>query len=198
MTRDFTLEARTGHAFHLTKGMTLRIVNTFGFQVVDTWAFRADDATEFMSMEHTRVHSVTPTPVKGTIFRSNRRRPLLEFAQDTSPGVHDWFFAACDNARYEMLGHVGAHDNCADNLRQAMAALGYEIENVPCPLNLFENAPLLQGDTSIHPPVSKAGDIVVLTALTDVIVCVSACPQDLADTNGIDRTPKHVQLQIVE
>lgn len=194
----FTLQARTGRAFNLAEGARLRIINTFGSQVVDTWAFCANDIGEFMSMEHTRVHAPIPTPVEGTVFRSNQRRPLLEFTQDTSPGVHDWFFAACDKARYEMLGHVGAHDNCSDNLRKALAALGHDIASVPCPLNLFENAPLFHGDTSIHPPVSKPGDLVELTALTDIIVCLSACPQDMADTNGTDREPKDVEFQITE
>ncbi|WP_170393391.1 DUF1989 domain-containing protein [Ruegeria arenilitoris] len=58
-------------------------------------------------MEHTCVHSATPTPVKGTIFRSNRRCLMLEFNEDASPGVHDWFFAACDQAHYEMLVFKG-------------------------------------------------------------------------------------------
>ncbi len=194
---DFTLKARTGRAFHLRDGARLRIINTFGTQVVDTWAFCTADVTEFMSMEHTRVHVATPTPVKGTIFRSNRRRPLLEFTQDTSPGVHDWFFAACDRSRYEMLGHEGTHDNCSDNLLNAMSEFGQTIEHVPCPLNLFENAPLFDGDTSIHPPVSRPGDYVELTALTDLIICLSACPQDMADTNGADRLPKDIEVEIL-
>lgn len=197
MDSTFTLKAGTGRAFHLGQGATLRVENTFGTQVVDTWAFRADDLTEFMSMEHTRVHAPSPTPQKGTVFLSNRRKPILEFTEDTSPGVHDWFFAACDQARYEMLGHTGAHENCSDNLRAAIAELGHLIEYVPCPLNLFENAPLLDGDTGIYPPLSSPGECVELTALTDLIVCLSACPQDMADTNGLDRKPKDVEVTII-
>ncbi len=196
MAETFTLKAWTGRAFHLMHGTKLRITNSFGSQVVDTWAFRARDVTEYMSMEHTRVHYVTPTPVKGTTFRSNKRRPLLELTEDTSPGVHDWFFAACDQARYEMLGFRGEHENCSDNLRQAMVGLGHPINHVPCPLNLFENAPLLKGDTSIYPPASRPGDFVELTACTDLIVCLSACPQDMADTNGLDREPRDAKVAI--
>jgi len=198
MSSVFTLKARTGRAFHLAQGSRFRIINTFGTQVADVWAFCQTDTFEFMSMEHTRVHAPAPTPIKGTVFLSNRRQTLLEFTDDTSPGVHDWFFAACDQARYEMLGHQGAHANCSDNLRTAMANLGYPIAHVPCPLNIFENAPLLNGDTGIYPPKSRPGDSVEMTALTDLIVCISACPQDLADTNGPDRMPKNVEIEIVE
>lgn len=196
MAKIFTLKACTGRAFHLQQGAKVRIINIFGSQVVDTWAFRADDINEFMAMEHTRVHSGAPTPIKGTVFRSNRRRPMLEFSEDTSPGVHDWFFAACDQARYEMLGFHGEHKNCNENLRQAMADIGHPISHVPCPLNLFENAPILAGDTAIHPPVSKPGDYVELTALADQIICLSACPQDMADTNGPDRVPRDIEVAI--
>ncbi|NDV02431.1 DUF1989 domain-containing protein [Pseudoroseicyclus tamaricis] len=196
MAGTFILRARTGRAFHLRRGATLRITNTFGSQVVDTWAFKADDIAEFMSMEHTRVHSSTASPVKGTIFRSNRRSPMLDFVEDTSPGVHDWFFAACDQSRYEMLGSEAAHDNCSDNLKQAMREIGHSITHVPCPLNLFENAPLLAGDTAIHPPVSRPGDFVAFTALADLIICLSACPQDMADTNGTGREPRDVDVEV--
>jgi uncharacterized protein len=192
----FALKACTGRAFPLEKGAKLRIVNTFGNQVVDVWAFIAVDIAEFMSMEHTRVHAPSPTPVKGTTFLSNTRRPMLEFTDDTSPGVHDWFFAACDQARYEMLGCKVRHENCSDNLRSAMAEVGHRISHIPCPLNIFENAPLLSGDTGIYPPVSCPGDFVELTALADLILCLSACPQDMADTNGTDRIPKDVEVQI--
>ncbi|PJE28858.1 hypothetical protein SAMN06297129_1292 [Pseudooceanicola antarcticus] len=197
MNNTFTLMARTGRAFHLAQGAQLRITNIFGSQVVDTWAFRADDINEYMSMEHTRVHSTCPTPGKGTVFRSNMRRPLLKFTADSSPGVHDWFFAACDGARYEMLGFLGEHENCSDNLRRAMTKLGHPISHIPCPLNLFENAPLLKGDIGIYPPASRPGDFVELTAFVDLIVCLSACPQDMADTNGLDREPKNVQVSVV-
>lgn len=196
MTKAVTLKARTAQAFPLARGASIRVINLFGSQVVDVWAYSADDLSEFMSMEHSRVHAATPVPIAGTVFYSNRRQVLLKMTKDTSPGVHDWFFAACDQARYDMLGHVGPHANCSDNLKSAMAEIGHPVGHVPCPLNLFENAPLLDGDTRIHPPVSRPGDFVELSALADLIVCLSACPQDMADTNGTDREPRDVGIEI--
>ncbi|MBO9436654.1 DUF1989 domain-containing protein [Ruegeria sp. R13_0] len=78
MAETIVLKARTGRAFRLVQGAQLRVTNTFGPQVIDAWAFMVDDIAGFMSMEHTRVHSDTPTTVKGTIFRSNRRCPMPE------------------------------------------------------------------------------------------------------------------------
>jgi uncharacterized protein YcgI (DUF1989 family) len=45
--------ARKGKAVRLSKGQSIKIINTHGHQVCDTWAFSQDDPTEFMSMEHT-------------------------------------------------------------------------------------------------------------------------------------------------
>ena len=194
----FALEAGTGRAFNLRQGNILRIVNTFGAQVVDTWAFAADDINEHMSMEHTRVHAPHPTPRVGTVFRTNRRRPILEFTRDSSPNCHDWFFAACDQQRYELLGYKGMHKNCSENLLRAMNELGYSLLNVPCPLNLFENAPLIsEGTTDILPPLSRPGDAVELVALLDIIICLSACPQDMVPTNGEDMMPRDVEVEVL-
>lgn len=192
------LKARTARAFPVPAGTRIAIVNTHGTQVVDTWAFCATDFDEFMSMEHTRVHAGSPVPRSGVVFRTNRRRPILAFVVDTSPGVHDWFYAACDRQRYEMLGFDGHHDNCTDNFHAALASVGHDLRVTPCPLNLFENAPFLaDGDMAIRPPVSRPGDRVELEALMDVVVILSACPQDMVPTNGAAMMPSDIGVQII-
>jgi uncharacterized protein YcgI (DUF1989 family) len=199
MIAQFTLRARTAKALALRQGATLRIINTHGSQVVDTWAFCTDICDEFMSMEHTRVHAKSLMPNVGTVFRTNKRRPILKFITDTSAGQHDWFYAACDQQRYEILGFDGDHDNCSDNLRLAMSEFGRKISHVPCPLNLFENAPMQKGkNMEIKAPTSRAGDVVEFAALIDMVICLSACPQDMVVTNGADMTPKDVEVQILD
>jgi uncharacterized protein YcgI (DUF1989 family) len=152
MNGTITLPAGQARTFAVSSGTTLRIVNTFGSQVVDTWAFSADDFNEHMSIERTRVHSTSPTPKVGTVFRTNQRRPILEMKTDTSPGQHDWFLPACDAPRYQLLGFEGTHANCTDNLHGALVDLGHHLQHTPSPLSLFENAPLLSSlDTEIKP-----------------------------------------------
>src|SRR5688500_16486574 len=118
-----TLPARSGRAVRLAEGAAIRIVNTHGSQVVDTWAFNAADLGEHMSMEHTRPTIGTIFPKAGMKLYSNRRRPILAFEEDTSPGVHDTLMAACDVYRYRLLGCTEHHDNCTDNLFSGMALL---------------------------------------------------------------------------
>ena len=38
--------------------------------------------------------------------------------------MHDTLIAACDLYRYKNLGVEGYHDNCADNMRLALKAIG--------------------------------------------------------------------------
>ena len=49
--------------------------------------------------------------------------------------------AACDDYRYRLLGCTEYHDNCTDNLRAALQALGLTPPGTPSPLNLFMNIP---------------------------------------------------------
>ena len=119
----------------------MTVVNTHGEQVVDTWAFNRVDLGEFMSNEHTRAHSLHLVPKPGDVLRTNKRRPILTFIEDTSGGVHDTLIAACDRYRYAFLGVEGHHDNCTDNLFAGMAELGLVPGEVPSPLNLFMNIP---------------------------------------------------------
>jgi hypothetical protein len=198
MPQSVTLTARTGKALRLAEGQDIRIVNSHGRQVVDCWAFAAGDMTEFMSMEHSRVHMGRVNPVAGSVLLSNRRRPVLTIAEDTSGGVHDTLLAACDVHRYRMLGAAGYHRNCTDNLAEALAELGLAAPETPSPLNLFQNSAIKpDGALVIEPPVAPAGSHVTLRALMDVVIVFSACPQDMAPTNGADMMPKDAELVLL-
>ena len=135
------IPARRGKAAFVAAGQTVTVINTHGEQVVDTWAFNRADLSEFMSNEHTRAHSLHLVPRPGDALRTNQRRPILTLMEDTSGGVHDTLIAACDRYRYALLGVVGHHDNCTDNLFACMAELGLTPPEVPSPLNLFMNIP---------------------------------------------------------
>jgi uncharacterized protein len=194
-----TIPARRGRAARLLKGQSIKIINTHGSQVIDTWCFSAEDLSEFMSMEHMRPTIGTIFPKKGHYLTSNRRRPILYFAEDTSPGIHDTLLAACDDYRYGLLGCKDYHDNCTDNLHAAMRQIGLHAPETPSPLNLWMNIPVdpKNGNTTFAAPVSKAGDYVILRAEMDCIVAMSSCPQDILPINGLGLTPTEAHYQIL-
>lgn len=194
---SFEIEASTAQGFHLDAGSTIHLINSFGSQVVATWAFNPSNVTEFMSMEHTRVHAKSSRPQPGTVFYTNLHKPILQMTADSSPRVHDWYLAACNQQRYELLGHIGEHANCTDNLLEVLNGLGHATSFVPSPLNLFENVSFLFGNPmEIKAPVAMPGDFVCLEAKTDCLVVMSTCPQDILPTNGPDHTPKKVEVEL--
>ena len=191
------IPARRGVAVRVKTGQIITVINTHGSQVVDTWAFSAADIAEFMSMEHSRGAMLRVNPRVGDTLRSNRRRPMLTLIEDTSGGVHDTLIAACDRYRYEQLGHVGHHDNCTNNLAQALADLGLVATETPSPLNLFMNIPVGNGQSlSFEPPVSQPGSYVSLRAEMDLVIAFSACPQDLVPINGTACIPTEAHFCI--
>jgi uncharacterized protein YcgI (DUF1989 family) len=193
------IKAAHGRAFELNAGDTATITLMEGPQVVDCWAFAGNDLEEHLSCEHTRSCLEKLIPAVGDALYSSRRQPLLAIVEDTSPGVHDLLLSACDHERYALLGHEGPHRNCADNLREALAALDLVPPEIPSPVNLFENVAIGEGGTlEITPPVAKQGDAITLRAEGDLVLALSACPMDIAATNGADRTVKPVQVEIVK
>jgi uncharacterized protein len=141
-------------------------------------------------MEHSRSHLLKVIPKVGDVMRTNRRRPILTFVEDTSGGIHDLLMSACDRYRYEGLGCTEYHDNCTDNLHAGMSELGLKAAETPSPLNLFMNIPVhADGSLSFDPPVSTPGSYVVLLAEMDLIIAFSACPQDMLPINGVGLTP---------
>jgi uncharacterized protein len=199
MAETMTIPARKGKAAMVGKGQKVKVINTHGAQVIDTWAFARHDLLEFMSMEHTRPTLLKMMPGTGDPLYSNRRRPIMTFVEDTTPGVHDTLMAACDNYRYQLLGCTEYHDNCTDNLAAALKALGLTSPETPSPLNLFMNIPwTVEGQLSWGAPVSKPGDYVILEAAMDLVVVFSACPQDILPINGEARQPTEAHFQILD
>jgi uncharacterized protein len=192
-----TIPARRGKAERIRQGQVIKIINTHGQQVVDTWAFNARDLGEFMSMEHTRAAIAKIIPEVGDSLVTNRRRPILQVVEDTTPGVHDTLLAACDRYRYEQLGCTGYHDNCTDNLASALRELGLAAPETPSPLNLFMNIPVSDGrHVAFQPPVCKAGQYIALRAQMDLIIAFSACPQDIIPINGAACRPTEAHFTV--
>lgn len=166
-----------------------------------TAAERFVPGMEYMSMKHTRASTLHLSPRVGDTLVSNLRAPLLTVVEDTSGGVHDTLIAACDPQRYKELGvkKWEEHGSCAENCVLALKeinersglkgkrAIGSDVtvNTVPAPLNLFMNIPWTkEGDVSFEAPTTKRGDYIKFRAERDVVIVMSACPQDILAING--------------
>jgi len=195
--RRYRIPPRSGVAVRLQAGQLLRVENTHGTQVCDFWAWLATDMGQYLSMSHCRTWLEHVFPRVGDRLVTNRRQPILEMEIDTSPGVHDTIMSCCDWPRYQLLGCAEYHDNCADNLKMALMAIGLAAPLIPDPFNLWMNIPITQeGRTSFEPTVSSPGDVVGLRALQDCIAVMSACPQDKNPINGRDAVPTELHFLV--
>lgn len=193
MAETTIVPARSGRAVRVARGQYLRVTDLAGQQVGDLFAFRG---TEYLSASHTRLATGRIFPAVGEAFVTNDRRPILTLVADDSPGFHDLLMAACDRARYDLLG-VSGHPSCADNLTAAMAALGLNTPAVPQPVNVFMRVPIApDGSLESLPAATKPGDSITFRAELDCVVAVSACPQDLTWLNGPG--PTDLALDVLE
>lgn len=177
------VEPGTAGLLTVKAGQYLQIQTIEGKQVADFVAFNADDMAEHVSTSHTRVANMNIVPQMGMSLYTNLRQPIFEITEDTV-GRHDMLVAACDRARYEALGAPG-HASCREALTEALVEYEVGYDRMPDPINWFMNVAIKQkGELDVRVPLAEAGDYVLLKALRDAVVAVSACPQDLNDTNG--------------
>ncbi len=175
------IPARKGAAFRVNQGDRVKVISPQGHQVADFFAFNAQAPEEYLSMRHT-VGSGTRNiyPREGDVFLTSLRRPIMKFTQDGARGNHEMILAACDPARYRLIGVEGYHASCAENLEHAMQDLGLTIREIPQPLNLLSSTRVdADGNVITHPNATQPGDYAVFEALMDVIVVVSSCPFDV-------------------
>ena len=88
-------------------------------------------------------------------------------------GEHDLLFPCCRPEMYDFFYQNGdGHPNCYDNINRALG----EHRPIIQPVNLFMHTTVDgTGKITIHPPVSKAGNKIVLQAQMDVRLGIAAC-----------------------
>jgi len=183
----YKLPARCGLAVRVKQNQKIEIENRSGTQVCDFWAFNAENLHEHLSMEHLHTSLGSILPKNGDSLVSNTRKKMFTIIEDTSEGFHDTVIASCDHHRYQELGCKDYHDNCVDNLRMALIAIGKRAPAIPSPLNLWMNIPVDQnGKIQWLAPRAKPFDKIELKAYMNTIVVMSSCPQDLTPINGND------------
>ena len=189
-----TVSARRAVAFEVREGERFQIVDQSGQQAAVLVACKKDDHGEWASTSHTieGLRSIM-LRLNGHIV-STRRNWMLRLEEDTV-GRHDMILPACDGRRYRDYFGLTDHANCRDGLAEALSEYGIGYDDIPNPFNFFMHVAILQkGELEVRPSLSESHDFVVLRALTDLIVAVSACPNDCDATNG--RNPTDLVVRV--
>ena len=187
---------QSGRAVFVSRDQRVKVITPRGKQVGDFFALNRADPSEYTSPANTRARNRRIYPEVGKPFLSNRFHPLLMLEEDTV-GVHDLLYAACDDWMYRSRGEEN-HPNCRDNFNAALREIGFQPGGQPDPHNLFQNSPVidLEGHLEIRESPAKPGDYVLLRALEDLVVVVTACSVDRGVLNGGE--PKELLLEVYE
>lgn len=185
---------RSGVAFRLRRGQTLRVIDPEGLQVSDLLAYNAADVREAISNGRTFDYEETVALTAGNRLWSNRSNPMLAIVEDMV-GRHDFLLTPCSDATFRhFYPDQPVHRGCFGNLAEALEPYGVEPDMIPCAFNLFMNVPVASdGRLRVDPPVSRPGDYVRLRAEMDLIVGLTAC--SAYASNGGSFKPIHYEIE---
>lgn len=190
----FEIAPRSGVAFHLRQGQTLKVIDPQGVQVSDLLAYNAKDVGEAISNGRTFDYEQTIALTSGNRLWSNRSRPMLTICEDTV-GRHDFLLTPCSEATFRhFYPDEPVHRGCFGNLAEALAPHGVEPDMIPCAFNLFMNVPIApDGRVRVERPLSRPGDFVRLRAEMGLIVGLTAC--SAYASNGGTFKPIHYAVE---
>jgi len=193
-TQRYHLPPRTGVAFTVSRGDLVRIVDPTGEQVSDLISFAGDDRAEWLSSGRSIDYANTIYLTVGHTLYSNRSRPMWTVVEDTV-GRHDFLLTPCSADTFRIIyGIDAARPSCFANLVQHLAPFGILPDMIPTTLNVFMNVVLgPTGELTIGPPLSRAGDYLLLRAEMDLVVGVTACSAELSN-NG---TFKPIDVEVI-
>ena len=182
----------------IKRGQIVRIVDLEGNQAVDTLFFNARDTGERYDANNTLREQGNIYLTSGTPLLSNTGNVMLRIVADTC-GRHDTLGGACsaesNTVRY-ALDKRHMH-SCRDNFLLALAQWDHGLtkRDLPSNINFFMNVPVTaEGGLSFADGISDAGKYVELTAMMDVIVLISNCPQLNNPCNAYNPTPIEILI----
>jgi len=205
---EITVPKCSGTAFIVEAGQYLRVIESEGKQVAGLMFFNAHNYKEQFMAEFSGGLNYFQPPELGKIGSHYRLGELYSkvpyenlMLTVTDNKIGDHFLGThCSKLMMETLGAPG-HRSCSDNFSDALKDFGMELEDVysPSVLNAFANITIDQkgdGTAYIRPPRSIKGDYIEFLAEMDVLVAVSACPDDQSPMN--DHVCKSIGIHIYE
>jgi len=197
---EWRVASGTAKAYQLKAGQFVQIIDVEGQQCSDFMAMHAaalDAGYERhidSTVSRTMARSAYPLPGLHDKFFDQDMRPLLAVRQDTV-GRHDTFALACTARGYEERGFPG-HLNCSDNISAAYSPYGIKPRRAWPAINFFFNSWIdaTENVLGADEAWSRAGDYVVMHALSDLVCVSTACPDDVDPINGWNPTDIHVRI----
>jgi uncharacterized protein YcgI (DUF1989 family) len=184
---------RSGAAFRLAKGQRLKVIDPQGEQVSDLLAFNAHDTAEVISSGRSLDYASRIYLTAGDPLYSNRSNVMLRIVEDTV-GRHDFLLTPCSKDTFRIIyGDANPHRGCFGNLVEALEPYGVGPDQIPTAFNVFMNVTIDAGGAlAVKPPLSRAGDHIVLEAEQDLIMALTAC--SALQSNNYAFKPIHYEI----
>jgi len=193
---EVLVPASQGRGIRVRKGQLLDIVDVEGQQVGDLVAYVEADPTEYMSPTHTVSCNKSIRLGTGSEVFSNHRNSVFTIERDDVE-KHDIIVPCCDHERFFRDYGLTDHRHCLGNLEEARDLLGVEYElHGEQAWNVFmHNRVTDTGEVVTDPAGHGPGATITLRAHFDLVVLLSACPQDLTPCNNFDCTPMLMRVR---
>jgi len=194
---ETTVPAREARWVSVAAGQILEVVDLEGRQVGDLMAYMAGKPAHYFSPAHTCSCLTKLAPEVGDEWYSNHRVPMLRVLRD-DVGHHDFVVPCCDRERYERDYKQPDHGSCLESLMEARGELASAFDpGGELAANVFMNNVLTdEHRIETHTPTHGAGATLELLVLADLVVGLSACPQDLTVCN--DFNPTSMALRVFD
>lgn len=189
------IPARSGVAFTLKAGESLKVVDPEGEQVADLLAFSSLDIREAISSGRTFDYASRIYLTTGDPLYSNRSNVMLRIVEDTV-GRHDFLLTPCSREMFRIIyGDTNPHQGCFGNLAAALEPYGVLPDSIPTAFNCFMNVPVdgTTGAIRVLPPLSKAGDSISFLAEMDLLIGLTAC--SAGQSNNFSFKPIHYEIR---
>ena len=190
--KSYIIQPQKGIRIEMEKGQFITIKDIEGGQVADFFAEIKGTHDEYLSPPVTLDCNESLYIGTDSILYSNLYRPMFQIIYDDVER-HDLLFPSCSKAMYDFFYQNGTdHPNCLDNINRVLGTNRNIIQTV----NFFMNTHIEpDGRIVIDKPLSKAGDQVILKALEDCILGISACSVIEAPTNNGRCTAIEISIQ---
>jgi uncharacterized protein len=177
------IEPRSGTSFILKAGQYLKVIDVEGEQVADLVCYNAHDKREYLSSGRTIDYAETIFLTSGHSFYSNRSNVMFDMVDDTV-GRHDFLLTPCSAEMFTIIyGHKEPHRGCFGNIANALKEFGIQEDNIPISFNVFMHVSVNAhtGKIATLPPLSEAGDYIIIKARMDLIVALTACSAGMSN-----------------
>ena len=192
---EFIIPRCEASAFEVSKGQVLRVIAIEGKQVGDMTALSLHDHREKFSSIVTNSANDRSFIKATKLYSGPPGLNVMLTVVDDKVGMH-WIHGRCTKQMYKLLHGLEDHRNCHDNIVESLRPYGISEQEVPFDtFNIFMTGHVDEnGHYTFAPPLAEKGDYIDFLAEMDLLVAISACPQDITSVN--DFSPKPLKIEI--